>query len=406
MSRPAPDTVPTKSARRHAAPPRRKFIALRLSAWSDWDRQVIRGVQRFAHDRPDWRMYVEGGDNVSSKTFAAELTLDGLITSVLRDMSPAWRQLIKRLDPCVVAISSAVPQRLSNIPRVRVDDNKVAASIGRHFLAGGFRHLAYFALPQPGAVVEDTRLKAIGDFAAREGCPFHLLPAPKVRGELSAGERMRWIQQLPKPIGIAAWNMQEARRLVTALDRAGIAVPEQVAVVAWDDDPMLAETLEPTISAAVLPAERLGFEAAQLLDRMFSGAPRPVAPVVIEPTGVLRVRQSSDVSTLADRDAHLAMQYIREHGTEPIKVTHVASALRLSRRSLEVVFSRVSGKTLHDAIMEVRLERARQLLAETDWPLARVADRAGLGTEQTLRRLFLSKEQMTPGAYRARFSGV
>jgi LacI family transcriptional regulator len=351
-------------------------------------------------------MYVEGGDTVSSKTFAGELTLDGLITSVLRDTSPAWRQLIKRLEPRVVAITSAVPHRFSSIPRVRVDDNKVAASIGRHFLSGGFRHLAYFASPQRGVTVEDTRLKAMCDFAQREGCPFHRLPAPKVPGALSIAERMRWIHQLPKPVGIAVWNMQEARQLVTALGRAGVAVPEQVAVVAWDDDPLLAETLEPTISAAVLPAERLGFEAAQLLDRMLSGAARPAAPVIIEPTGVLRVRQSSDVSTLADRDAHLAMQYIREHGTEPIKVMHVASALRLSRRTLEVVFARVAGKTLHEAIMEVRLERARQLLAETDWPLARVADRAGLGTEQTLRRLFLAKEQMTPGAYRTRFSGL
>jgi LacI family transcriptional regulator len=382
---------------------RRQLIALRLPAWSDWDRQVIRGVQRFAHGRPRWRIYVESGPASVLRIASTDVALDGLITGALRDPSPVWQRLLKRMQSRMVAITSAVPSRFASIARVQVDDAKIAATIGRHLLAGGFRHLAYYGQPVPG--VEDLRLKAITGFAQAQGYPCHLLPVQKGQQSPTMARRMRWIRQLPKPIGIIAWNMSEARDLVTSLGRAAVAVPQDVAVVAWDDDAMLAETLEPTISAAVLPAERLGFEAAQMLDRLLSGGSAP-GPIVIEPTGVLHVRQSSDVSMLSDRDVHLAMQYIREHGTEAIKVTHVASALRLSRRTLEVAFKRGSGKTLHDALTEVRMERARQLLAETDWPLFRVAEQSGVGTEETLRRLFLSNERMTPGAYRARFSGL
>lgn len=383
--------------------PRRLFVAVRLRSWSEWDRQVVRGIQRFAHDRPHWRVYVETGAG-ASRLLTGALPVNGIITSVLLDAAPAWRRLLRGANMHVVAITSAVPASLSSIPRVRIDDAKVAASIGRHLLAGGFRRLAYYGVPRPG--VTDARQKGLTDFAAREGYPCDVLPASRRRGAPSPARTARWVEKLIKPVGIVTWNMDQARQLVEICGRVGVEVPEQAAVVAWDDDPLIAETLEPTISAAVLPAERLGFESAALLDRLLEGKASPEAPVTIEPAGILRVRQSSDVSALTDREAYLAMQYIREHSAEPIKVSHIASALRMSRRSLEVVFKRVSGKTLHEAITEMRLGRARQLLAETDWPLARVAEQAGLGTGETMRRLFLATEQMTPGAYRARFGAV
>ena len=45
----------------------------------------------------------------------------------------------------------------------------------------------------------------------------------------------------------------------------------------------------------------------------------------------------------SNRDVHLAMQYIREHGTEPLKVSHLAKVLGISRRKLEQNFLRVTG---------------------------------------------------------------
>jgi LacI family transcriptional regulator len=383
---------------------RRLFIAVRLRAWSEWDRQVIRGVQRFAHDRPNWRLYVETGEAGSSRLLSGKLPLNGIITSILLDAAPTWKRLVRAPNLRAVAITSAVPASLSSIPRVRIDDAKVAASIGRHLLAGGFRRLAYYGIQRPGVV--DARQKGLTDFAAAEGYPCDFMPASKRRGAPSLDSTARWVARLPKPIGIVTWNMSQARQLVEACSRAGVDVPEQAAVVAWDDDPIIAETLEPTISAAVLPAERLGYEAAALLDRLLDGAPAPEAPVTIEPAGILHVRQSSDVSTLKDRDAQLTLQYIREHGTGPLKVSHIASALRISRSKLEREFVRVTGQTPHQAITHVRMERAKQLLVETEWRLSKVAERCGMGTEETLRRLFQSHERMTPGAYRERFSGT
>jgi LacI family transcriptional regulator len=334
-----------------------------------------------------------------------DIVLDGIVTGVLDDVR-AWRRILREGRTKVVAFTAAVPTALASLPRVRVDDAKVAAAIGQHLLAGGFRRLAYCSSTMAG--MEDARFRGMRDFAAAQGvaCDTFSRNTSHSIG-IHIPTLTRWIRKLPKPVGIATWNMDVARKVVEACQRAGVHVPEQVAVVAWDDDPMLAETLEPTLSANVLPAERLGYESARRLDQLMRDpAAAPTAPLVIEPSGVLRVRQSSDVSTLENRDVHLAMQYIREHGTEPLKVSHLAKVLGISRRKLEQNFARVTGQTVHEAIVRVRLDRAKQLLLETDWNMNRVADRAGMGTAQTLRRLIDEDEGITPAEYRSRFSAT
>ena len=81
----------------------------------------------------------------------------------------------------------------------------------------------------------------------------------------------------------------------------------------------------------------------------------------------------------------------------------MAAELHISRRKLEQSFRRVTETTLHEAITRVRMERAKQLLLETDWTLDRIADRCGMGTKRSLRLNFLRDQQMSPGQYRIRF---
>jgi LacI family transcriptional regulator len=125
--------------------------------------------------------------------------------------------------------------------------------------------------------------------------------------------------------------------------------------------------------------------------------------VLVEPSGVLHVRQSSDVSALRDREVHRALQYIRLHATEPIRIPLIAKAMGISRRKLELDFARVTGHAPSHAIARTRLDLAKQLLIETHWPMEKIAARSGLGTEPALRRAFVEHEKMTPGQYRVRF---
>ncbi len=391
-----------KSVAADASPPRQLRIAVRLWDWSDWCRQVMRGIQSYAHAKPDWRLYIVSGANEAGGIFHRRQNWDGILTHVLGEVA-AVRGLIRDAHTRVVSFSARPPRALKDIPAVRVNDDAVAMAIGNHFLAGGFRQFAYYGIRGPVRCI-DYRAAAILNFARTVACPCQMTEAG-LGSAPTMSALVKWVRRLPKPVGVFAWNMPQARTIVQACQRVGICVPEQVAVVAWDDDAVLAESIEPTISAAVLPAERLGHEAARLLDRLLTGEKPPAETTLVEPTGLLYVRQSSDAESIPDRPVYLAEQFIREHSADPLAVSDVAEYLRISRRSLENHFKRVTGKTVNAAIMTAHIQRARQLMLETNWPLHRVAKRAGFGTSRHFHRIFRQHEGKTPKEYRAVFGG-
>ena len=58
-----------------------------------------------------------------------------------------------------------------------------------------------------------------------------------------------WLQSLPKPVGIMACNDIRGRQVIEACLRAGLRVPDDVAVVGVDEDHLLCELANPTLSS-------------------------------------------------------------------------------------------------------------------------------------------------------------
>src|SRR4051812_42216203 len=96
----------------------RKRVAIQLRDWSEWCRQVVRGVQRFAHERPGWHLYVDAtAHGRPSRVLGSDIALDGIVTGVLDDVR-AWRRTVHQGRTKVVAFTAAVPTQLSSLPRV------------------------------------------------------------------------------------------------------------------------------------------------------------------------------------------------------------------------------------------------------------------------------------------------
>lgn len=391
--------------KQQTARPKTVRVALRIADWSSWARDVVRGVQHFAHGRADWNLHIAGGD-LDPRAGHNRIEFDGLITHRLVDVA-SIRRLMRTSNTKIVTFSSNVPTVFKGLPRVKVDDAKMAESIGRHLISGGFRQFAFYGLAHsPNLRHENSRWEALKAFATAQGlpCEAFIQTAARSGSRAQLNSISRWLKRSPKPLGVVTWNVGMARLFAEACQAAELSVPEEVAIVSWDDDPMIAQAMEPSISAAVLPAEKLGYESARLLDAVLSGrVTEPFKPVLVEPSGLIRIRKSSDVSALKDRDVFLAVQYIREHAIESIRVSDVAAAVGISRSKLESEFRRILSQTPRDVIVSVRLEYAKQLLLETDWPTSQIAQRSGFGTEPTLRAAFIAGEKTTPGNYRARF---
>ncbi|MGO4274442.1 substrate-binding domain-containing protein, partial [Paenibacillus sp. TAF58] len=76
---------------------------------------------------------------------------------------------------------------------------------------------------------------------------------------------------LPKPIGIMACYDICGQQLLEACRIAGIAVPDEVAVLGVDNDELLCELSNPPLSSIKTNAVKTGYQAVELLERMMSG---------------------------------------------------------------------------------------------------------------------------------------
>jgi transcriptional regulator GlxA family with amidase domain len=72
----------------------------------------------------------------------------------------------------------------------------------------------------------------------------------------------------------------------------------------------------------------------------------------------------------------------------------------VSRRTLERRFKAATGSGVAAALRAARVQRARQLLLDTDLPLDAVARAAGLGGERQLRMVFAKVLARPPSSFR------
>jgi len=213
-----------------------------------------------------------------------------------------------------------------------------------------------------------------------------------------------WLRGLPKPAGILTWATPQGRDVLDACRWAGILVPEQIAVLSGDDDPLLAETCSPPLSGIAGAAEQIGHEAAALLERLMRKRRPPKRPTFIPPTGVV-TRRSTETLAMENADLVQAVAYIRDHAAEPIRVEDVTEAVVISRRQLERYFQETLGRTPAAEIRRVRLQQAKELLVNTDLPIAEVAQASGFGTAEYLATLLKATTGQTPLKYRSQVRG-
>jgi len=293
-----------------------------------------------------------------------------------------------------------------DFPRVATDLPAAGRLAAEHLLDRGFVHFAYYGLAHRPYV--DRHYDGFADAvsAVCDDCPFYgttLDSGAGARTAWSSRQRglSRWLKTLSRPVAIVTWTTELGRELIHACRREGLLVPEQVAVLAADNDELLCEACSPSLSGIALTSERIGFEAAKLLDRLMHGGRPPKSPRFLKPTGVL-ARQSTDTLAVDDPDLARAVAFIRSHATDPIQVQDVLREVPVSRRWLERRFREVLARGPAAEIRRVRLERAKHLLAETDTPVPEVARRAGFGSREYLAAVFKSELDLTPRQYRNR----
>jgi len=208
-----------------------------------------------------------------------------------------------------------------------------------------------------------------------------------------------WLARLPKPIGIMACYDIRAQQLLDLCRELDIAVPEQVAVIGVDNDRLLCDLASPPLSSVIPNAHRSGYEAASLLDSLMQGVNVPAVAHLIKPLGV-EARQSTNILAIDDPDVAKALRFIREHANEGINVSDVLRNVPISRRVLEHRFRQCLGRSPHEEILRLKVQRIRQLLQESDLSLQEIALQTGFEHVEYLSTVFKRETGSSPRAFR------
>jgi LacI family transcriptional regulator len=387
-----------------ARPPK---VALLIETASSYGRGLLRGIARYARLHGPWSFFLEPGAQEETPPPIRDWGVDGVIT-LFRTRRQARRTLATRI-PVVdldFTLPGLVPWGVCN------DEVGVARTAADHLLSRGLRHFAFVGWPavEDGiSLWESQRQKAFTDVVKKAGFASSVYRWPARTADRDWGREQRtlarWLKSLPKPAGIMASNDQRARHVLEAARGAAIAVPDDLAVIGVDNDETLCELSTPSISSVALDTDTIGFQGAAMLDRLMNGRRVPRRAVSVPPLGVI-ARRSTDMLAMADPTVVEAVRFMDANIGRPIRIADVLAVARLSRKTLEVRFRRVLGRTPHEELQRRRLERVKTLLQQTDWPLKQIARAAGFTYVEHLHLIFRREVGMTPAGFRALHRGL
>jgi len=360
---------------------------------------MLMGLARYATADKRW-VFERARPSPALAEQLAEDPPDGVIAYVGPGLIAPLREL-----PCPVVNHSGQLAE-SPIPRVMVDDRAAGRLAAEHLMDRGHRRLAMVAFE--AAAFSVRRLEGFREAGEAAGCvvaDWNLGQVPgwdeRHRDQAEDEAIGGWLGEMGFPVGVFGVNDEVAWRVSSVCEERGVDVPEQVAVLGMDNVPGFCEICHPSLSSVVSPWDQVGYEAAALLDRLMAGEPPPDTDVLVPPAGVV-TRRSTDAFAVEDPKIARSLRFIRDHAHEGVSIDEVADDAGLPRRTMEKQYRRLLGRTPLEEVNRVKIELAKQLLADPALSIETVATRAGFDSLRWLNQKFREHTGLTPAKWRKR----
>lgn len=372
-------------------------VAVLVDTSRSYGRDIVRGIRRYVAEHGPWSLYLEPRDLHSRfPDWLKNWSGDGILA---RTIDETLLRHLKATKCPVVELRTTVLDH--PFPFVGMDNSLVGTRVAEHFRHRGFQRFACCLDTSEAFFIE--RSERFVSTAREFGFDCPVFQSKRRNWDQHQRDLVAWLRELPKPVGIFAVNDQLGFWLLDAARRAGIAVPEEVAVVGAENDNMLCETASPPLSSVRLRGQAVGYDAARVLDEWMTKKRIPTAGEQhLHPPGDIVVRQSSDIVAVEDPRIATALRFIRQHATESIDVPRVAREAALSRTVLERRMKALIGRSPGEEINRIRFAAVEKLLTQTDLTLDAIAARCGFAHPQYMAEAFRKRNGMTPGEFRKR----
>ena len=368
-----------------------------------------RGFLDYAHAHGPWRclLFQEGRREGERMRSLAKLGLSGVTA---QSLSRRDAEIVASMNVPVV-LREPPPEMLepghplANSPYVKVNSYGVGVVAANYYLARSYRSFAYVG-DTLGMYWSAERRQGFEDTLKKAGfgcAVYDRLSKHERRSRNAERPRMiRFLQGLPKPTAIFAAMDERARLILDVCAEIGIGVPEEIAVLGVDDDPILCESSVPTLSSIRMGCFRRGQKAAEILDNLMHGRPVQQTNVVMEPLSVV-TRESTGYDAMRNSVIARALRFIHSEACRRrIGVADVVQAAGGSRRYVEQRFRKHLNASVRDIILRTKLERAQALLEESNLSIGEIAEQCGNMNESHLAVLFKKATGLSMSDYRKR----
>jgi LacI family transcriptional regulator len=291
------------------------------------------------------------------------------------------------------------------VPRVLSEDCEAGELAAQHLLDLGHRHFAFCGYG--GIRWSRERCQAFRTLVERSGYTVEVYRPRSRRLVAWAKEEpyvRRWLESLPKPIGMLCANDDRATSIQETCRGLGYGVPEDVSVVGVDDDQYVCGLQNPPLSSVRMASDQAGYEAATLLERLMRGDDTMSGQRILAHATGVTPRQSTNVLMVGDPEVRKALRFIRENAGRPIRVTDVVRVTDLSHHTLNDRFHAELGCSLIKHLTHGRVAYISRLLTETEMRIHEIASVVGYEDDRHFSRYFKRATGLTPQAYRRKHS--
>ncbi|MFI4912346.1 MAG: XylR family transcriptional regulator [Sedimentisphaeraceae bacterium JB056] len=376
-----------------------KKVAILVPTSRAFGRGIIKGVTNYARINKDWRLFTILPDycsisNIHVKDFIEKWEPDGIIARIpFIDYDCA---LDLKIPMVVTHIYSPVENELNIIPDCETPSRMAA----EYFISKGFKNFAFCGFHLNWDL---SRAHFFRYYLQCAGFDTEIYQTP-IEDMHNAWEREQphlavWLQKLPKPVAIYTTNDDRARHVLEACHMANLRVPEEVSVLGSDNDQLVCDISEPTLSSISYNFERAGYDAAESLNLLMEGYKGKLKDIEISPLKI-HTRQSTGFIAIDDDEISDTLKFIKDNETKNITAQDVIDNSTLSRRSLEIRFKKATGRTISEHIRKLKLLYVCDLLINTHLTVLEISYKAGFPNAKRLHEVFMKTYKTTPLDYR------
>ncbi len=328
--------------------------------------ELLRGVSRYASEKPDWEVVPLHYSQESALNHLIEKgKINGLIGDIISDHWIEALQSRRHIPVVNTASKSAIAS--SAIP----DNRAIGALAAKHLIRRNYTSL-YFAGIRSYAC-NAMRLEGFRKYATQHNTHITELPHANLTSPLH--EWLDLIKSAPKPLGLFCVDDHTARRVITLCKQTRLKIPDDISIIGVGNSQLDSFFAGIGISSIDIPYATIGYEAAGLLDNQLTNKKSSHEQILVPPQGIT-LRETTGtgaLNTLIGR----AINYIESHLAAPITTQDIANHIHASKRLIEIRFQETIGRSPHAELIHLRMTKARQLLKNPQISIADIATQCG-----------------------------